>query len=121
VVLAGHTDVVPTGPLAAWTSDPFVPVHREGRLYGRGAADMKTSVAAMDGGGRGVRRAHPGHAGAVAFLFTSDEEGPLAVDGTVRVANGCRRAASGWTACIVGEPTSVDRLGDMVKNGRRGR
>ena len=119
VVLAGHTDVVPTGPLAAWTSDPFVPSHRDGLLYGRGAADMKTSIAAMTVAAAEFVAAHPQHAGSLALLFTSDEEGP-STDGTVRVVEALQARGERLDCCIVGEPTSVDRLGDMVKNGRRG-
>ena len=119
VVLAGHTDVVPTGPLAAWASDPFVPSHRDGRLYGRGAADMKTSIAAMTVAAEEFVRQHPDHAGSVALLFTSDEEGP-SVDGTVKVVQALQARGEKLDCCIVGEPTSVDRLGDMIKNGRRG-
>ena len=119
VVLAGHTDVVPTGPLAAWTSDPFVPSHRDGRLYGRGAADMKTSIAAMTVAAERFVQAHPQHAGTLALLFTSDEEGP-SVDGTVKVVEALQARGERLDCCIVGEPTSVDRLGDMIKNGRRG-
>jgi succinyl-diaminopimelate desuccinylase len=119
VVLAGHTDVVPTGPLSAWTSDPFVPSHRDGLLYGRGAADMKTSIAAMAVAAEEFVRQHPDHAGSVALLFTSDEEGP-AVDGTVRVVEALQARGERLDCCIVGEPTSVERLGDMIKNGRRG-
>jgi succinyl-diaminopimelate desuccinylase len=119
VVLAGHTDVVPTGPLDQWRSDPFVPTHRDGRLYGRGAADMKTSVAAMVVASEEFVRAHPQHAGAVALLLTSDEEGP-SVDGTVRVVQALQARGERLDCCIVGEPTSVEKLGDMIKNGRRG-
>ena len=119
VVLAGHTDVVPTGPLAAWASDPFVPSHRDGRLYGRGAADMKTSIAAMTVAAENFVAAHPDHVGTLALLFTSDEEGP-ALDGTVRVVEALKARGQRLDCCIVGEPTSVDKLGDMVKNGRRG-
>ena len=119
VVLAGHTDVVPTGPLAAWTSDPFVPSHRDGHLFGRGAADMKTSIAAMTVAAEEFVRAHAQHAGSLALLFTSDEEGP-STDGTVRVVQALQARGERLDCCIVGEPTSVDRLGDMVKNGRRG-
>ncbi len=119
VVLAGHTDVVPTGPLAAWTSDPFVPSHRDGLLYGRGAADMKTSIAGMTVAAEEFVRAHAQHAGSLALLFTSDEEGP-STDGTVRVVQALQARGERLDCCIVGEPTSVDRLGDMVKNGRRG-
>ena len=119
VVLAGHTDVVPTGPLAAWASDPFVPSHRDGFLYGRGAADMKTSIAAMTVAAEEFVAQHPQHAGRLALLFTSDEEGP-SVDGTVRVVEALMARGETLDCCIVGEPTSVDRLGDMLKNGRRG-
>lgn len=116
---AGHTDVVPTGPLEAWTSDPFVPVVRDGWLYGRGAADMKGSIAAFVTAVEGFVAAHPAHDGSIALLLTSDEEGP-ATDGTVKVVE--RLAARGESIdyCIVGEPSSVERLGDMIKNGRRG-
>jgi succinyl-diaminopimelate desuccinylase len=119
LAFAGHTDVVPTGPLTAWTSDPFVPTHRDGQLYGRGAADMKTSIAAMVVATEEFIAAHPDHAGSVAFLLTSDEEGP-AVDGTVKVCEALAARGDRLDYCIVGEPTSVDRLGDMIKNGRRG-
>jgi succinyl-diaminopimelate desuccinylase len=119
VVLAGHTDVVPTGPREQWHSDPFVPTHRDGRLYGRGAADMKTSVAAMVVASEEFVRAHPQHGGAVALLLTSDEEGP-SVDGTVRVVQALQARGEKLDCCIVGEPTSVEKLGDMIKNGRRG-
>ena len=119
LAFAGHTDVVPTGPLAQWGSDPFVPSHRGGRLYGRGAADMKTSIAAMVVAAEEFVRARPDHAGALAFLITSDEEGP-SVDGTVKVVEWLRARGERLDACIVGEPTSVERLGDMIKNGRRG-
>ncbi|HEU5296018.1 MAG TPA: succinyl-diaminopimelate desuccinylase [Burkholderiaceae bacterium] len=119
VVLAGHTDVVPSGPLEQWRSDPFVPTHRGDRLYGRGAADMKTSVAAMVVAAEEFVRAQPSHAGTVALLFTSDEEGP-SVDGTVRVVQALHARGERIDCCIVGEPTSVERLGDMIKNGRRG-
>jgi succinyl-diaminopimelate desuccinylase len=119
VVLAGHTDVVPAGPLERWASDPFVPTHRDGRLYGRGAADMKTAVACMAVAAQQFVAADPGHAGTVALLFTSDEEGP-ALHGTRHVVDVLQRRGVRLDACIVGEPTSVQRLGDMVKNGRRG-
>ncbi|HSB21808.1 MAG TPA: succinyl-diaminopimelate desuccinylase [Burkholderiaceae bacterium] len=119
VVLAGHTDVVPSGPLEQWRSDPFVPTHRDGRLYGRGAADMKTSVAAMVVASEEFVRAQPSHAGAVALLITSDEEGP-SIDGTVQVVEALRQRGERLDCCIVGEPTSVEHLGDMIKNGRRG-
>jgi len=119
VVLAGHTDVVPTGPLAQWRSDPFTPSYRDGKLYGRGAADMKTSVAAMVVAAEEFVRANPDHAGRVAFLLTSDEEGP-SVDGTVKVVEALQTRGEALDCCIVGEPTSVNKLGDMLKNGRRG-
>ena len=119
LVFAGHTDVVPTGPLEQWRSDPFVPTHREGRLHGRGAADMKSSLAAMVVATEEFLAAQPAHRGSLAFLLTSDEEGP-AVDGTVKVVEWLRAQGVRMDACIVGEPTSVDKLGDMVKNGRRG-
>jgi succinyl-diaminopimelate desuccinylase len=119
VVFAGHTDVVPTGPLAQWRSPPFTPSYRDGKLYARGAADMKTSVAAMMVAAEEFVRAHPDHPGRVAFLLTSDEEGP-SVDGTVRVVQALRERGEQLDCCIVGEPTSVSALGDMIKNGRRG-
>jgi succinyl-diaminopimelate desuccinylase len=119
LVLAGHTDVVPTGPLDQWTSDPFVPTHRDGRLYGRGSADMKTSLAAMVVAAEEFVAAHPDHRGALAFLLTSDEEGP-AHNGTVKVCDWLVARGERLDACIVGEPTSVRSVGDMVKNGRRG-
>ena len=119
LAFAGHTDVVPTGPLAQWGSDPFVPSHREGRLYGRGAADMKTSLAAMVVAVEEFVAAQPQHAGSIAFLVTSDEEGP-ATDGTVKLVERLKASGERIDCCIVGEPTSVDRLGDVIKNGRRG-
>ncbi len=119
LVFAGHTDVVPTGPLQHWASDPFVPTHRNGRLYGRGAADMKTAVAAMTVAACAYADAHPRHPGRVALLITSDEEGP-ALFGTTHVVQALQLRGEKLDACIVGEPTSVQRLGDMVKNGRRG-
>ena len=119
LAFAGHTDVVPTGPLEQWRSDPFVPTHRDGRLHGRGAADMKSSLAAMVVATEEFLAAQPAHRGSLAFLLTSDEEGP-AVDGTVKVVEWLRAQGVRMDACIVGEPTSVDKLGDMVKNGRRG-
>lgn len=119
LAFAGHTDVVPTGPLSAWSSDPFVPTHCNGHLQGRGAADMKTSLAAMVVAAEEFVAAAPAHAGSLAFLITSDEEGP-AVDGTVRVCQWLVERGERLDFCIVGEPTSVDRLGDMIKNGRRG-
>ena len=119
LVFAGHTDVVPTGDLAKWTSDPFVPTVRGDRLYGRGAADMKTSLAAMVVAAEDFAAMHPDHRGSVAFLLTSDEEGP-ARDGTVVCVERLRARGERLDYCVVGEPTSVERLGDTVKNGRRG-
>jgi len=119
LAFAGHTDVVPSGPLERWASDPFVPSHRGCQLYGRGAADMKTSIAAMVVAVEEFVAARPQHAGGIAFLLTSDEEGP-SVDGTVRLVEMLRERGERLDACIVGEPTSVERLGDVIKNGRRG-
>ncbi len=119
VVFAGHTDVVPTGPVEQWHSNPFVPHHQEGKLYGRGAADMKTSIAAFTVAVEEFLAATPQPAINIAFLITSDEEGP-SVDGTVVVCEALKRRNERLDWCIVGEPTSVDRLGDMIKNGRRG-
>jgi succinyl-diaminopimelate desuccinylase len=119
LVFAGHTDVVPTGPLEAWTSNPFVPSHRDGKLFGRGAADMKTSLAAMVVACEEFLAVHPQPAIDIAFLLTSDEEGP-AVDGTVVVCQTLKQRGERLDWCIVGEPTSVERTGDMIKNGRRG-
>ena len=119
LVFAGHTDVVPTGPLDQWLSDPFTPTHRDGQMYGRGTADMKTSIAAMVVAVEEFLAAHPDPALSIAFLITSDEEGP-AVDGTVMVCEQLKARGEALDYCIVGEPTSVDHLGDMIKNGRRG-
>ena len=119
LAFAGHTDVVPTGPLEQWTSPPFVPTHRDGKLYGRGAADMKTSIAAFVVSSEEFVAAHPAHRGSLAFLITSDEEGP-ATDGTVKVIEALKARGERLDYCIVGEPTSSATLGDMVKNGRRG-
>ena len=116
---AGHTDVVPTGPVAAWTSDPFVPTLRDGYLYGRGAADMKGSVAAFVTSVEAFLALHPDAPGSLALLITSDEEGP-SVDGTARVVDQLVARNEAIDYCIVGEPSSVERLGDMIKNGRRG-
>jgi succinyl-diaminopimelate desuccinylase len=118
-VFAGHTDVVPTGPLENWRSDPFVPVERDGYLYGRGAADMKTSLAAFAVAAEEFVAARPGHAGSIALLLTSDEEGP-ATDGTVAVVEALRARSTPIDYCLVGEPTCVENLGDTIKNGRRG-
>jgi succinyl-diaminopimelate desuccinylase len=119
VCFAGHTDVVPPGPREAWSTDPFVPIVRNGWLHGRGAADMKGSIAAFVTAAERFVAAYPDHGGSIALLLTSDEEGP-ATDGTVKVVE--RLAARGERIdyCIVGEPSSVDRLGDTIKNGRRG-
>ncbi|TWO70097.1 succinyl-diaminopimelate desuccinylase [Caenimonas sedimenti] len=119
LVFAGHTDVVPTGPLEQWHSDPFVPSHRDGLLYGRGAADMKTSIAAFTVAVEEFLAAKPDPALSIALLLTSDEEGP-SVDGTVVVCQRLQERGEQLDYCIVGEPTSVERLGDMIKNGRRG-
>lgn len=119
VVFAGHTDVVPTGPLDQWHSDPFVPTRRDGKLYGRGAADMKTSIAAMVVAVEEFIAAHPDHKGSIGFLITSDEEGP-AVDGTVVVCEKLKERGEQLDYCLVGEPTSSEQLGDVIKNGRRG-
>ncbi|MCG2583290.1 succinyl-diaminopimelate desuccinylase [Massilia sp. TS11] len=118
-VFAGHTDVVPTGPLEQWQSAPFTPTRREGKLYGRGAADMKTSIAAMVVACEEFLAAHPDHRGSIGFLITSDEEGP-ATDGTVVVVDALEERGIGIDYCLVGEPTSAHVLGDMIKNGRRG-
>ena len=119
VCFAGHTDVVPTGPLEQWDSAPFTPTVRDGRLYGRGAADMKGSIAAFLAALEDFLGRHPGHPGSIALLITSDEEGP-AVDGTVKVVEKLAARGEPIDACIVGEPTCVSRLGDTMKNGRRG-
>ena len=119
VVFAGHTDVVPTGPLEQWHSDPFVPTERDGKLYGRGAADMKSSIAAFVVALEELLSGENRPRGGIGMLITSDEEGP-ATDGTITVVNKLRDAGVRLDYCIVGEPTSVNRLGDMIKNGRRG-
>ena len=119
LVFAGHTDVVPTGPLEQWHSDPFEPTHRDGKLYGRGAADMKTSIAGFVVAVEEFVKAHPAHAGSIGFLITSDEEGP-AHDGTIKVVEALSARGERLDYCVIGEPTSVNALGDMVKNGRRG-
>ena len=117
VCLAGHVDVVPPGPVGEWTSDPFTPTERDGELYGRGAADMKSSVAAMVTAAERVVR--DGRGGSIAILLTSDEEGD-AVDGTAALVSILRARGVTIDACIVGEPTSTERFGDTIKNGRRG-
>jgi succinyl-diaminopimelate desuccinylase len=116
---AGHTDVVPTGPVDKWFSDPFTPTVREGMLYGRGAADMKGSIAAFVTAVERFVADHPHHKGSIALLLTSDEEG-IAVDGTVRVVEALQARKETLDYCIVGEPTCVNKLGDTIKNGRRG-
>jgi succinyl-diaminopimelate desuccinylase len=119
LVFAGHTDVVPTGPLDQWTTPPFTPSHRHGVLYGRGAADMKSSISAMVVAVEEFLAANPKPALSIAFLITSDEEGPSR-DGTLVVCEQLKARGEVLDYCIVGEPTSVDQLGDMIKNGRRG-
>ena len=119
VCFAGHTDVVPPGPLERWQSDPFVPLERDGRLYGRGAADMKSSIAAFVVAAEAFVQERPAHSGSIALLITSDEEGP-SVDGTVRVVERLKALGESIDYCIVGEPSSVNALGDMIKHGRRG-
>ena len=119
LVFAGHTDVVPPGPLERWGSDPFTPTERDGKLYGRGASDMKTSIAAFIVAVEQFLAAQPHAPLNIAFLLTSDEEGP-AVDGTVIVCEQLKARGERLDYCIVGEPTSVQRTGDMIKNGRRG-
>ena len=116
---AGHTDVVPPGPLDQWHSSPFVPTVRDGVLYGRGAADMKSSIAAFVTAVESFIAAHPNHPGSIALLITSDEEG-IATNGTVKVVETLRQRGEQMDYCIVGEPSSVQKLGDTVKNGRRG-
>ena len=116
---AGHTDVVPTGPLEEWRSDPFTPVIRDGVLYGRGAADMKSGLAAMVTATEEFVAAHPDHRGSIAFLITSDEEGP-SVDGTKRVVEALKARGQTIDWCIVGEPSSGQTVGDTIKIGRRG-
>jgi len=119
LVFAGHTDVVPTGPLDQWNSDPFVPTHRDGKLFGRGASDMKSSIAAFVVAVEEFLVELPHTPLSIAVLLTSDEEGP-AHDGTVKVCAELTRRGEHLDYCIVGEPTSVKRSGDMIKNGRRG-
>ncbi len=119
LVFAGHTDVVPTGPLDQWQSDPFTPQLRDGKLYGRGAADMKSSIAAFVAAVEAFVADQPDHNGSIALLITSDEEGP-SINGTVKVCQTLAARGETLDYCIVGEPTSVEQLGDTVKNGRRG-
>jgi succinyl-diaminopimelate desuccinylase len=119
LMFAGHTDVVPTGPLDKWESDPFTPSIRDGLLFGRGAADMKTSLAGFVVATEEFVLTHPNHSGSIAFLITSDEEGP-ANDGTVIMCERLQKQGQRLDYCVIGEPTSVNHLGDMIKNGRRG-
>lgn len=116
---AGHTDVVPTGKLDAWESDPFKPEIRDAKLYGRGSADMKTALAAMVVASERFVKKYPNHKGSIAFLITSDEEGP-SINGTVKVIETLEARNEKMTWCLVGEPSSTNTLGDIVKNGRRG-
>jgi succinyl-diaminopimelate desuccinylase len=119
LAFAGHTDVVPPGPLQAWDSDPFTPTVRDGVLYGRGAADMKGGIAAMVTACERFVAAHPDHAGSIAFLITSDEEGP-SVNGTIKVVQKLEARAEKIDWCLIGEPSSREHAGDVIKNGRRG-
>jgi len=119
IVFAGHTDVVPTGPRENWQSDPFKPEIRDGYLYGRGAADMKSSLAAFITAIEDFLAQHPAHRGSIGLLITSDEEG-VSIDGTVRVVEWLRARNEKIDYCIVGEPSSTEKLGDVIKNGRRG-
>jgi len=116
---AGHTDVVPPGRTSEWQSDPFVPTVRDGKLYGRGAADMKSSIASFVVAAEAFVAERPAHSGSIALLITSDEEGP-SVDGTARVVERLRQRGEKIDYCVIGEPSSVKTLGDMIKNGRRG-
>lgn len=120
LVFLGHTDVVPTGPEAGWTSPPFEPTIRDGRLYGRGAADMKSGVAAMTIALEQFAAARPRHSGTVALLLTSDEEGPTNLDGVRRVAQHFRETGQRIDWCVAGEPSSKEKLGDLIRVGRRG-
>lgn len=119
LAFAGHTDVVPTGPLQEWDSDPFKPEVRDGHLYGRGTADMKGSLAAMITACERFVPKHDNHQGSIAFLITSDEEGP-SINGTVKVVEHLEARNEKITWCLVGEPSSNKQLGDVIKNGRRG-
>ncbi|MFP1682849.1 succinyl-diaminopimelate desuccinylase [Alloalcanivorax sp. C16-1] len=118
-VFAGHTDVVPTGTVRQWRHDPFVPTEEDGQLYGRGAADMKGSIAAMLVAVEDFVAAHPDHGGSLGFLITADEEGP-SVNGTVKVVETLQARGEAIDYCLVGEPSSTDTVGDVIKNGRRG-
>ncbi len=119
VVFAGHTDVVPAGPLEQWDTDPFHATEKDGYLYGRGAADMKSSLAAMLVASKNFVQDYPQHKGSIGFLITSDEEGPF-INGTVRVVEELQKEKQPIDYCIVGEPSSSEQLGDVIKNGRRG-
>ncbi len=119
ICLAGHVDVVPPGPVERWTSDPFTPPERDGYLFGRGAADMNTSVAALVTAAERFVASTPDHRGSLALLFTADEEG-AGIDGTAAVVRDLQARGDRIDACIIGEPTSVTRFGDTIKNGRRG-
>jgi succinyl-diaminopimelate desuccinylase len=119
LVFAGHSDVVPAGPREKWSSDPFTPTLRDGQLYGRGAADMKASLAAFVTAAEDFVAAHPDHKGSIGLLITSDEEGP-AVDGTVKVVDWLTARGIQIDFCVVGEPSSEQQLGDVIKVGRRG-
>lgn len=119
IVFAGHTDVVPTGPLDQWHTPPFEPTIKDGMLYARGAADMKTSLAAFITSIEEFIAAHPDHPGSIGLLITSDEEG-IAIEGTVKVVEALQARGEHFDYCIVGEPTSNKVVGDMIKNGRRG-
>jgi succinyl-diaminopimelate desuccinylase len=120
LVFLGHTDVVPPGPLDQWTSPPFTPTIRDGKLYGRGTADMKSGVAAMTLALEAFVAAHPQHRGTIALLVTSDEEGPTNLDGVRRVAEEFRRRGQRIDYCVVGEPSSAQKFGDVMRVGRRG-
>lgn len=120
LVFAGHTDVVPTGPLDKWDSDPFIPSIRNGKLYGRGAADMKTSLAGFVVATEEFVQNNPNHKNGIAFLLTSDEEGPSNTDGTVVVCRWLEQQGIKLDYCVIGEPTSTEKFGDIIKNGRRG-
>ena len=119
LVFAGHTDVVPTGPVEKWDVHPFKPEIKDGILYGRGAADMKGSLAAMVTACESFIAEHPDHKGSIGFLITSDEEGP-SINGTVKVVEHLEARNEKIDMCLVGEPSSTNKLGDVVKNGRRG-
>ena len=119
LVFAGHTDVVPSGPVEQWGSEPFTPTLRDGRLYGRGTADMKGGVAAMTVAVERYLANHPKHQGSIAFLITSDEEGP-SVDGTVKVMEALQKRSEKIDWCVLGEPSCLERFGDTLRNGRRG-